>query len=48
MKDNAVVIEYIKLPCQRHSINVEFGLDFHKCKPLCTCCKEVKNQVCNA
>lgn len=28
MKDNAVVIEYIKLPCQRGSINVEFVLVF--------------------
>lgn len=28
MKDNAAVIEYIKLPCQRGSINVEFVLIF--------------------
>lgn len=45
MKDNAAVIEYIKLPCQRGGINVEVALNFCKCKPLCTCCKEVKNQV---
>lgn len=48
MKDNAVVIEYIKLPCQSGSINVEFVLDFRNCEPLCTCCKEVKNQMCFA
>jgi len=48
MKDNAVVIEYIKLPCQRGSINVEHVLSFCKCEPLCTPCKEVKNQVCYA
>lgn len=28
MKDNAAVIEYIKPPCQRGSINVEFALIF--------------------
>lgn len=28
MKDNAAVIEYIKPPCQRGSINVEFVLIF--------------------
>lgn len=46
MKDNAVVIEYIKLPCQRGSINVEFVLIFPSANPLCTCHKEVRNQIC--
>lgn len=45
MKDNAVVIEYIKLPCQRGGIYVEFVPGFCKCKPWCTCCKELENQV---